>query len=37
MRNFIESSKAALVTRVLTGAGSLTVLVAVLAAGRKWN
>jgi hypothetical protein len=37
MRNFYESSKAAVVTRVLTSAGGLTVLVAVLAAGRKWN
>jgi hypothetical protein len=36
MRRFIESQKAAVITRVLTGAGGLTVLVAVLAAGRKW-
>ncbi len=37
MRKFIESSKAVIVTRVLTSAGGLTVLVAVLAAGRKWH
>ncbi len=37
MRDFIESTKAAIITRVLTSAGGLTVLVAVLAAGRKWR
>jgi hypothetical protein len=37
MRNFYQSGKAAVVTRVLTSAGGLTVLVAVLAAGRKWS
>jgi hypothetical protein len=37
MRKIIESSKATVVTRVLTGAGGLTVLVAVLAAGLKWT
>jgi hypothetical protein len=36
MRKLVESKKASVVTRVLTGAGSLTVLVAVLAAGLKW-
>jgi hypothetical protein len=37
MRNFIESKKATVVTRALAGAGGLTVLVAVLAAGIKWT
>jgi hypothetical protein len=37
MRKVLKSNKAAIVTRVLTGAGGLTVLVAVLAAGVKWN
>jgi hypothetical protein len=37
MRKIIESKKATVVTRVLTGAGGLTVLVAVLAAGLKWT
>jgi hypothetical protein len=37
MRKIIESKKAAVVTRVVTGAGGLTVLVAVLAAGLKWT
>jgi hypothetical protein len=37
MRKIIESKKATVVTRVLTGAGGLTVLVAVLAAGLKWS
>ena len=37
MRKFIESKKATVVTRVLSGAGGLTVLVAVLAAGVKWT
>ena len=37
MRNYNESKKATVVTRVLTGAGGLTVLVAVLAAGVKWS
>jgi hypothetical protein len=36
MRKLIESKKATVVTRVLAGAGSLTVLVAVLGAGLKW-
>jgi|tagenome__1003787_1003787.scaffolds.fasta_scaffold19855961_2 hypothetical protein len=36
MRKLVESKKAMVVTRALTGAGSLTVLVAVLAAGLKW-
>lgn len=37
MRKIIESKKATVVTHVLTGAGGLTVLVAVLAAGLKWT
>jgi hypothetical protein len=37
MRKIIESKKATVVTHVLTGAGGLTVLVAVLAAGLKWS
>ena len=37
MRKFIESKRATVVTRVLGGAGGLTVLVAVLAAGVKWT
>jgi hypothetical protein len=37
MRKFIESKKATVVTRALAGAGGLTVLVAVLAAGVKWT
>ncbi|MDT4987026.1 MAG: hypothetical protein QOI74_1120 [Micromonosporaceae bacterium] len=37
MRRFCESQKAAIITRVLSGAGGLTVLVTVLAAGRKFN
>ena len=37
MRKIIESKKGAVVTRVLSGAGGLTVLVAVLAAGVKWT
>jgi hypothetical protein len=37
MRKIIESKKTTMVTRVLTGAGGLTVLVAVLAAGVKWT
>jgi len=37
MRKFIESRKATVVTRFLGGAGGLTVLVAVLAAGVKWS
>jgi hypothetical protein len=37
MRRFYESKKAIAVTRVLTGAGGLTVLAAVLAAGVKWR
>lgn len=37
MRNVLESSKAIVITRVLTSAGALTAIVAVLAAGRKWN
>jgi hypothetical protein len=37
MRNFIERTQAVVITRVLTSAGGLTVLVAVLAAGRKWK
>ena len=36
MRKLIESKKATVVTRVVIGAGSLTVLVAVLGAGLKW-
>jgi hypothetical protein len=37
MRNLLNSGKAVVVTRVLGSASALTVLVAVLAAGRKWN
>ena len=37
MRKYIESKKTTVVTRVLGGAGGLTVLVAVLAAGVKWS
>ena len=37
MRKFIESKKATVVTHALAGAGGLTVLVAVLAAGVKWT
>ena len=37
MRKIIESKKATVVTHVLTVAGGLTVLVAVLAAGLKWS
>jgi hypothetical protein len=37
MRNLFERTQAAVITRVLTSAGGLTVLVAVLAAGRKWR
>ena len=36
MRDFVKSSKVIVVTRVLGSASALTVLVAVLAAGRKW-
>jgi hypothetical protein len=36
MRDLVNSSKAIVVTRVLGSASALTVLVAVLAAGRKW-
>jgi hypothetical protein len=36
MRNFLKSGKAIAVTRVLSSASGLTVMVAVLAAGRKW-
>jgi hypothetical protein len=36
MRKFYESNKTVVITRALTGAGGLTVLVAVLAAGVKW-
>ncbi len=37
MRGLLESGKALMITKVLGSAGTLTVLVAVLAAGRKWN
>jgi hypothetical protein len=37
MRKYIDSKKAKVVTQVLGGAGGLTVLVAVLAAGVKWS
>jgi hypothetical protein len=36
MRDLVKSGKAIVVTRVLGSASALTVLVAVLAAGRKW-
>jgi hypothetical protein len=36
MRKLIKWRKATVVTQVLAGAGSVTVLVAVLAAGTKW-
>jgi hypothetical protein len=36
MRSFLKSSKAVVVTRVLSSAGGLTLIVAVLAAGNKW-
>jgi hypothetical protein len=36
MRDLVRSSKSAVVTRVLGSASAMTVLVAVLAAGRKW-
>jgi hypothetical protein len=37
MRDLMKSGRAVVVTRVLSSAGTLTVLVAVLAAGRKWH
>jgi hypothetical protein len=37
MRDLMNSGKAIVVTRVLGSASALTVLVAVLAAGRKWS
>jgi hypothetical protein len=37
MRKLIKSKKATVVVQVLTGAGSLTALVAVLGAGLKWS
>jgi|1186.fasta_scaffold26015_3 hypothetical protein len=37
MRDLLKTGKAVVVTRVLASTGALTVLAAVLAAGRKWN
>jgi len=37
MRKLIKSKRATVVVQVLTGAGSLTALVAVLGAGLKWG
>jgi hypothetical protein len=37
MRNLVRSTQATVLTRVLSSASALTILVAVLAAGRKWN
>lgn len=37
MRNLLKSGKTVVITRVLTSASGLTAIVAVLAAGKKWN
>src|SRR3712207_786792 len=37
MRDVLRSSQAAVLTRLLSNAGGLAVVVAVLAAGRKWR